>query len=205
PGARAGARGGHRRGRQASAPGGERPAWHAGSRSLVVQVLQELVRGELDLLMPPLGRPVVACDDAHAMDATEIPVDKRVPGLGVGGGTVGEPEMPSGVFLPPVRLPEGLPFAGVGLNLAPVAAKQVLALVDELSRPVDGLRVHGVRGHYSIFSHGQPCQLTGAVMTILNADAPAHATAAGRLGAEPIIWLAHVAPSGQPPYAPVCL
>src|SRR5262249_22240096 len=119
PAAGIGTRGRHRHPRQASAPAAERPAWHAGSRSPVVKVLQELVRGELDLLMPPLGGPVVACDDAHAMDATEIPVDKRVPGLGVVGGTVGEPEMPSGVFLPRVRLQEDVPFAGAGLNLAP--------------------------------------------------------------------------------------
>src|SRR5262249_50305970 len=161
------ARGRHRRPRQVSAAAAERPAWHAGSRSLVVQVLQELVRGELDLLMPPLGGPGVACDDSPAMGRPGNPRDKRGPGPGGVGGTVGEPEMPSGVFLPRVRLQEGVPFAGAGLNLAPVAAKHVLALVDELSRPGDGLRVHGVRGHYSIFSHGHPCQLTGAVMTIL--------------------------------------
>jgi PPOX class probable F420-dependent enzyme len=40
-------------------------------------------------------------------------------------------------------------------------------------------------------------------MTILNADDPAHATATGRLGAEPIIWLTTVAPSGQPQSTPV--
>ena len=78
------------------------------------------------------------------MDATEVPVDERVPGLGLVAGTVGEPEMPLGVFLPRVRLQEGVPFAGAGLNFAPVAAEHVLAAVDELSRPRHGLRVHGV-------------------------------------------------------------
>jgi len=40
-------------------------------------------------------------------------------------------------------------------------------------------------------------------MTILNPENPAHAAAAGRLQAEPIIWLTSVAPSGQPQSTPV--
>jgi hypothetical protein len=39
-------------------------------------------------------------------------------------------------------------------------------------------------------------------MTILNAENPAHA-AAGRLRAEPIIWLTTVTRSGQPQSTPV--
>ncbi len=40
-------------------------------------------------------------------------------------------------------------------------------------------------------------------MTILNLENPAHAAAADRLQAEPIIWLTSVAPSGQPQSTPV--
>lgn len=40
-------------------------------------------------------------------------------------------------------------------------------------------------------------------MTILNQDEPAHAAAAARLRAEPIIWLTTVARSGQPQSTPV--
>jgi PPOX class probable F420-dependent enzyme len=40
-------------------------------------------------------------------------------------------------------------------------------------------------------------------MTILNQHEPAHAAAAGRLQAEPIIWLTTVAASGQPQSTPV--
>jgi PPOX class probable F420-dependent enzyme len=40
-------------------------------------------------------------------------------------------------------------------------------------------------------------------MTILNQEEPAHAAAAGRLQAEPIIWLTTVASSGQPQSTPV--
>ena len=40
-------------------------------------------------------------------------------------------------------------------------------------------------------------------MTILSPENPAHAAAADRLQAEPIIWLTSVAPSGQPQSTPV--
>ena len=40
-------------------------------------------------------------------------------------------------------------------------------------------------------------------MTVLDPDNPAHAAAAARLEAEPIIWLTTVAPSGQPQSTPV--
>ena len=40
-------------------------------------------------------------------------------------------------------------------------------------------------------------------MTILNQDKPAHAAAAERLRAEPIVWLTTVNPSGQPQSTPV--
>jgi PPOX class probable F420-dependent enzyme len=40
-------------------------------------------------------------------------------------------------------------------------------------------------------------------MTILNPENPAHAAAAARLQAEPIIWFTSVAPSGQPQSTPV--
>ena len=40
-------------------------------------------------------------------------------------------------------------------------------------------------------------------MTILNQEEPAHAAAAGRLQAEPIIWLTTVAKSGTPAPKPV--
>jgi len=72
------------------------------------------VGGELDLLVPPLGRPVHAGDDAHAVDTPEVPVDERVPGLGLVGGTVGEPEMPPGVLFPGMMLQEGVLLADLG-------------------------------------------------------------------------------------------
>src|SRR6266487_3526162 len=94
-----------------------------GSQGLLVQSLEQVVGGQLDLLMPPLGRPVQAGDDAHPVDAPEIPVDKCVPGLGLVGGAVGEAEMPPGVFLPRVPLQVGVLVGGTGLDLPPVDRK----------------------------------------------------------------------------------
>ena len=42
---------------------------HRGSSCPAVQALQEVVRGELDLLVPPLCRPVLAGEDAHPVQA----------------------------------------------------------------------------------------------------------------------------------------
>ena len=47
-----------------------RTARWAWSRSCAVEVLEQVVRSELDVLMAPLCRPVLACDETHAVDAT---------------------------------------------------------------------------------------------------------------------------------------
>src|SRR5688572_9666755 len=65
-----------------------------------VDQLEQLVCGELDLLVPPLRRAEVAGDDPRAVDAPEIAVDEGVPGLGLVVGAFGQPEMPFGVVLP---------------------------------------------------------------------------------------------------------
>ena len=62
-----------------------------GSGSCAVEVLQEVVGGELDLLVSPLRGPVLASEQARPMDTTEVPIDEAVPGLGVTAGTVREP------------------------------------------------------------------------------------------------------------------
>jgi hypothetical protein len=65
--------------------------------------------GELDLLVAPFGGPVLAGDQAHAVEAAEVPVDKGVAGLGLVGGAVGEGQMPLGVLLPGMRPRAGRP------------------------------------------------------------------------------------------------
>jgi hypothetical protein len=104
-----------------------------GSGSLVVEVLQELMGGELDLLVSPLGGPVLTSDQAHPMDTPKVPIDERVPGLGVVGRTRSEPQMPLGVVIPGVRRQEGVLLLGAGLHLAPLAVEHVLVRVDQPS------------------------------------------------------------------------
>ena len=50
---------------------------------------------------------------------TEVPVDERVPGLGLLGRSLGEPEMPLGEVIPRVGIEEGVLVVGAGLDVAP--------------------------------------------------------------------------------------
>ena len=70
--------------------------------------------GELDILVPPFGRPVHAGDDAHPVDAPEVTVDEGVPGLGLVVGTVGETEVPARILLPRVLFQESFCSAALG-------------------------------------------------------------------------------------------
>jgi hypothetical protein len=54
------------------------------------------MRGELNLLVSPLGGTVLTSDQAHPMDAPEIPIDECVSGLGVVARTISQPQMPCG-------------------------------------------------------------------------------------------------------------
>jgi hypothetical protein len=74
--------------------------WPSGAGS--IQELQQLVSRQLDLLVAPLGRSVVAGDQAGSMEATEVPVDECVPRLGLFRSPLGETEMPLRVFVPGV-------------------------------------------------------------------------------------------------------
>ena len=74
------------------------------STPCVVEVLQELMGGKFDVLVAPFCRPVLTCDQSHPMDAPEVAIYECVSRLGVVVGTVGESEMPFGVFIPRVRL-----------------------------------------------------------------------------------------------------
>jgi hypothetical protein len=125
-----------------------------GSRSRLVEVLQELMSGELDLLMSPLRGPVLTGDQAHPMDAAEIAIDERISSLRVVARTVGESEMPSGVLVPGVRVQKRVLVVGVWLNVAPHALEHVLACIDELSCLRDSTLIEGIQGHLSSHSDG---------------------------------------------------
>jgi len=117
-----------------------------------VKALEELVRGELDLLVPPLGRPVHAGDDAHPVDAPEVPVHEGIPGLGLVGGPLGQAEVPAGVLFPGVPLQVGVLVARAGLDVPPVAVEHVLTAVDEVLGLRQRVGVDGIRSHDSILA-----------------------------------------------------
>jgi hypothetical protein len=57
---------------------------------------------ELDLLVPPLGGAVVACNQAGPVEAAEISVDEGVSRLGFVGRAIGESDVPFAVLAPRV-------------------------------------------------------------------------------------------------------
>src|SRR5262245_23438409 len=70
----------------------------------VIEVLQQVVGGALDLLVVPLGGAVQARDDTHAVDAAEVTEHEGVASLGLVGRALGETEVPPRVLVPRVRL-----------------------------------------------------------------------------------------------------
>src|SRR6202044_2890829 len=97
----------------ASAPRAER---ETASTGLVVQILQQLVRGRQDAPVPPLGRPIQAGDPTHPVPPPVIPDDEGIPRLGVVRGPVGEAEVPAGVLVERVRLQVRVLLAGRRLD-----------------------------------------------------------------------------------------
>jgi hypothetical protein len=95
-----------------------------------VEQLQQVVGGQLDLLMAPLGRPVMAGDQAGPMQATEVAVDERVSCLGLLRRSLGETEMPLCVLVPGMRGEKSVLGFSPRLNVAPVAVEDVLACTD---------------------------------------------------------------------------
>jgi len=95
-------------------------------------VLQQIVGGDLDVLVPPFGGAVDAGDQPGPVDTAEIPVDERVPRLGLVLGAVRQPEVPGRVVVPAVRLEIGILRGGVGLDVTPVTVQYVLLGVDQL-------------------------------------------------------------------------
>ena len=134
------------------------PAQHGAPQEsgcdLPIEVLEEVVCCELDLLVTPLGCPVVAGDQPHSMHAAEVAVHERVPGLRLLGGAFGEAEVPGGVFLPGVGLEERVLLACARLDVLPAGAEDVLACVDQFLRMPDGVRVQTVRGQGLILADG---------------------------------------------------
>ena len=103
------------------------PALAARSGALRVQVLEEVVGGQLDLLVAPFGGTELAGDQAHPVDAPEVAVDERVAALRLIGRPVGEAQVPGRVVVPGVGREEPVLVLGARLGFAPVALEDVLA------------------------------------------------------------------------------
>src|SRR3954447_10406965 len=87
--------------------------------ALRIQVLQQLVRSQLDLLVAPLGRAVMTGDQAHAMHAAKVAVHERVAPLRLVVGVLGERQMPERVLAEGVRLQERVLLPSPRLDVLP--------------------------------------------------------------------------------------
>jgi hypothetical protein len=94
-------------------------------------MLQEVMCGQLDFLVPPLRGPIDAGDQRCTVHPPQVTEDERIPRLGLISRTFGQAEMPSGVLLPGVPFQEGVLIVGAGLHLTPVALENVLPGVDQ--------------------------------------------------------------------------
>src|SRR5205823_11967906 len=117
------------------------------SGACLVQELKQLVRGQLDLLVTPLGRPVLAGDQSRSMDTAKIPIDERVAAFGLVRRFVVQPEVPFAVFVPCVSFEERVLVVSSGLNFAPVAVERVLAGLDETAGMRDRAVLDRIRRH----------------------------------------------------------
>src|ERR1044072_7228997 len=97
---------------------------------LGVEIQQQMMCGDLAILVPPLGGPVHARDESRAVHPAQVTVDEGVARLGAVRSALGEPEMPLRVVLPGMRLQIGVLRVRVGLYVAPVAVEHVLTVVD---------------------------------------------------------------------------
>ena len=105
------------------------------------------MRGQLNLLVAPLGRSVLAGDQPGSVDAAKIAINERVSALGLIIRFVVKAEVPISVVVPGMALQELILVCGFRLSFAPVTVENVLARVDQLASVSDCALVDGIRGH----------------------------------------------------------
>src|ERR671931_32865 len=99
----------------------------------------------------------MASDDAHSVQAAEVAEDEGVAAFGVVGCALGKPEVPGAVLEPGVGLEVASAGGGAGLHVAPAAAQDVAAGVDQLAGVLHPGFVDRVLRHRAMVAHsGRP-------------------------------------------------
>ena len=120
------------------------------------------MRREHDVGVLPLGRPVVAGNQAHSVQPTEVAEYEGIARLGLIGRTVGECKVPGRVLAPTVILEERILLGRTRLDVPPPAAYPVPLGVDQLSGLGDTPLVHSIDGHGRDRADGSPLRVSAA-------------------------------------------
>jgi hypothetical protein len=116
-------------------------------RSTLIQVLKQIVRGQFDLLVTPLGCSIATCDQTHPMQTPEVPVHERMSSLRLRIGTLGEPQVPERILIP-IVVGQKLVFGRrIGLAIGPTPTEHVLSAVDQRTGLLDCVRIDEVSRH----------------------------------------------------------
>jgi hypothetical protein len=102
---------------------------------------------DLDLSVFPLRGPVVARDQAHAVQPTEVAEHEGITRLRLIRRSFGEPEVPRRVLTPVVRLEEGVLLGGTRLDVGPTTPHPVLTTIDQRSCLGDASPIHHIPRH----------------------------------------------------------
>ena len=109
--------------------------------------------GDLDLLVLPLRSAVVARDQAHTVQATEVAEHEGIASLRLLGRSFGEPEVPGGVLIPAVRFEKRVLLGGTRLDVGPATAHAVLTGVDQGSGLGHAALIDHVLRHTTSLAH----------------------------------------------------
>src|SRR4026209_1406525 len=109
-----------------------------------VQLLEEIVGGELDRLLAPLRGAGAAGDEARSMDSPEVAEHEGVTSLCLVGRADRLAEMPRAVLVPRMPLEECVLVGGRRLGLVPLGVEDVLPRLDQRSCLRNGIVVQGV-------------------------------------------------------------
>ena len=104
-----------------------------------VELLQQIVGGNLHDLVAPFRRSIDARDQPAPMNSAKVTEHEGISRLRLIRSALGQTEVPRGVLVPRVPLQIGVLDVCLRLDLAPVALENVLASLDEFPGPPDRL------------------------------------------------------------------